>query len=202
MSTTLFEQAVELSPIIAIIRGRDVEGTIAQAERLWNAGVAAVEVTIETPAALPSLKAAAAAASSRGAVIGAGSVLTVEQFEIAARLGVAFTVAPGVHRGVMAAARSCGIPHIPGVATATEIMLAGAYGAHVVKAFPASSLGPSWVRAQSAPFPDVRVIATGGLTLADVDTYLEAGCLAVGISDRNFPTSWQAARAEQEGQSA
>lgn len=202
MSKTPFEQAIELSPIIAIVRGRDVDGAIAQAERLWDAGVAAVEVTIETPAAIPSLAAVAAAAHSRGAVVGAGSILTVEQFEIAAHLGVGFTVAPGVDPGVLATARSRGIPHIPGVATATEIMLAGAHGARMVKAFPASSLGPSWVRAQSAPFPELRVIATGGLTPADIDTYLEAGCLAVGISDRNIAPSWRATRAETKGEGA
>ncbi len=75
-----------------------------------------------------------------------------------------------------------GIPHLPGVATASEVLRAKAFGLSWLKAFPASVLGQDWIKAMKGPFPDVHFIATGGMRAATANAYLNAGFSAVGLS--------------------
>lgn len=96
---------------------------------------------------------------------------------MAAQAGAQYTVAPGLDLTVLAA----GLPHLPGVATATEVPHARAAGCRWLKAFPAVALGPAWLRAITGPFPDVAIVATGGLRLADVPEYLAAGARVVAL---------------------
>lgn len=113
--------------------------------------------------------------------MGAGTVTTVEQLSAVREIGAEFTVAPGLHPEVVAASRRAGLPHLPGVATSTEIAAALAQGCSWLKAFPARQLGPGWITAQLAPFPLVRFVATGGIDAGNAADFLAAGCRGVAV---------------------
>ncbi|HEV7706904.1 MAG TPA: bifunctional 4-hydroxy-2-oxoglutarate aldolase/2-dehydro-3-deoxy-phosphogluconate aldolase, partial [Asanoa sp.] len=150
-------------PLMAILRNVPIERAVSLAEAVWDSGLGAVEVPIQNPQAVECLRAVAAAAKSRGAVVGAGTVVTVEQVAVAADAGAVFTVAPGLDLDVVAASAAAGLPHLPGVATPSEVHHAVKAGCTWLKAFPAASLGAGWLREVRGPFPDVRFVATGGI---------------------------------------
>ena len=169
-------------PVIAVFRGLSAAEAVRLSARAWDAGVDHVEIPIQTPDAVPVLQAVADAAAERGLVIGAGTVTTIEQLDAATNVGVAFTVSPGLDPAIVAESVRRGIPHLPGIATATEILQARALGLTWLKAFPASLLGAAWVTAQKGPYPESNFIATGGVTAFDVGEFLAAGASAVGLS--------------------
>jgi Entner-Doudoroff aldolase len=164
-----------------IMRGLDPEAAVERAEAAWAAGVPLVEVTIGTPDAVKSLRAVVDAARPRGFVVGAGTVVTPDAARTAADAGAAFTVAPGLDADVLRASLDAGLPHLPGIATPTELHRAVQLGCRWVKVFPSNSLGPAWFAAVRGPFPDVRFVATGGVTPETAPAFFEAGVSAVGI---------------------
>jgi len=180
-STTFFDRLFADRPVMAILRGLAPAQTVALCERAWEAGIDAVEVPVQTPDALPSLRAALAAGRERGRPVGAGTVVSDEQVRLVHEAGVAFTVAPGYDPQVAARCASLGLPHLPGVATASEISQALRAGYTWLKAFPAAQLGTGWVRAQLAPFPGVRFVATGGVDADNAADFLAAGCRVVAV---------------------
>jgi 2-dehydro-3-deoxyphosphogluconate aldolase/(4S)-4-hydroxy-2-oxoglutarate aldolase len=169
-------------PVIAVLRGLTPADAVRSATRAWDAGVQHVEVTIETPEAIPALAAVASAAAERGVAVGAGTIVRIEQLDAASSANASFTVSPGLDEGIIRESIRRGIPHLPGVATASEILRAKAFGLSWLKAFPASVLGPDWIKAMTGPFPDVHFIATGGMRAATALTYLNAGVSVVGLS--------------------
>jgi Entner-Doudoroff aldolase len=170
------------TPVIAVLRGLTPDEGVQYATRAWNAGVDHVEVTIETPEAIPTLAAVANAAAERGVAVGAGTIFTTEQLDAAAAANASFTVSPGLDEKIVEESIRRDIPHLPGVATPSEIIRARAYGLTWLKAFPASLLGPDWIKAMKGPFPETRFIATGGMKASTAATYLEAGVSVVGLS--------------------
>ncbi|SHN34434.1 bifunctional 4-hydroxy-2-oxoglutarate aldolase/2-dehydro-3-deoxy-phosphogluconate aldolase [Cryptosporangium aurantiacum] len=176
-----FDEIFGEARIMAILRGLPPDETVALAERLWDAGVTVLEVPLASPHGLDALRATAVAATARNRTIGAGTVLTPDQVRAAADAGARYTVAPGLDLTVLAAALHAGLPHLPGVATATEVATATAAGCRWLKAFPAGALGPGWISALRGPFPDVRFVATGGLSATDVPTFLAAGASVVAL---------------------
>jgi 2-dehydro-3-deoxyphosphogluconate aldolase/(4S)-4-hydroxy-2-oxoglutarate aldolase len=180
-SARFFEDACRDQVAMAIFRGRSPEETVRLCHRAWDAGLALVEVPVQTPDALPSLRAAVAAGRERGRVVGAGTVTTAEQVGQVRRSGAAFTVAPGLHPEVVDESERCGLPHLPGVATASEIAAAVRLGHTWLKAFPAAQLTPGWIAAQLAPFPQVRFVATGGIDAANAELFLAAGARLVAV---------------------
>jgi 2-dehydro-3-deoxyphosphogluconate aldolase / (4S)-4-hydroxy-2-oxoglutarate aldolase len=178
---TIIDDHLAASPIMIVIRGASPEETVRQCRLAWALGVEAVEVTIQTPDALPSLQAAIDLASEVGRSVGAGSVHTMAQWESAVTAGASFTVAAATVPAVIEAGVSAGIPHVPGVATGTDVATALGAGATWVKAFPAALLTPAWVRAVQAPFPHARFLATGGIDARNAQAFLDAGCGAVAF---------------------
>lgn len=176
-----FDEAFSSCPVMGIFRGYDPARTVALCHRAWDAGLTLVEVPVQRPDALPSLRAAVAAAAERGRSVGAGTVWTTDQVRQVEQAGAAFTVAPGLVADVADACRERGLPHLPGVATSTEISQALAQGLRWLKAFPAAQLGPGWVRAQHGPFPEVPFVATGGMDAYNAADFLDAGCRAVAV---------------------
>jgi 2-dehydro-3-deoxyphosphogluconate aldolase / (4S)-4-hydroxy-2-oxoglutarate aldolase len=168
--------------VMSIMRGQSPEETVRLAGHAWDAGVEVLEVTIGTPGAVASLAAAVAAGAERGKLVGAGTVITPEQVRAAAQAGARYTVAPGWDPAVLAASQAAGMPHLPGVATGTEVQQAHRAGCRWVKAFPATALSPVWFRAIRGPFPDVNYVATGGVTVDTARDFLDAGARAVGLS--------------------
>lgn len=167
--------------VMAILRGMPTATTVGLATRAWDLGITAVEVPARDPGTLAVLRAAVAAGAERGLPVGAGTVVTTEQVRAVAEAGAAFTVAPGFDPEVMAASEAAGMPHLPGVATPTEAQAVLRAGARWVKAFPASVLGADWIRAVRAPFPDLRIVATGGVDARNAQAFLGAGASMVAV---------------------
>ncbi|MPY48836.1 bifunctional 4-hydroxy-2-oxoglutarate aldolase/2-dehydro-3-deoxy-phosphogluconate aldolase [Streptomyces acidicola] len=180
-SGQLFQDAFDTLPLMAILRGFDVARTMEVSRRAWDVGIRLVEVPIQSKTAEAALRAAVEAGEERGAVVGAGTVTTVERVERAVEAGARFTVAPGFSRDVAEASLAAGLPHLPGVATASEIQQAEALGLTWLKAFPAADLGPSWITSMHGPFPEARFVATGGVNLANAVEFLDAGAAAVSL---------------------
>ncbi|MEY9214125.1 bifunctional 4-hydroxy-2-oxoglutarate aldolase/2-dehydro-3-deoxy-phosphogluconate aldolase [Thermobifida halotolerans] len=178
--------------IMAILRGMSEHTTVELANRAWDLGMDLVEVPIQSSAALPALRAAVAAGRERGRPVGAGTVTTPARVVQAAEAGAAFTVAPGFDGEVLAASLAAGMPHLPGVATPSEIQRALRHGVTWLKAFPASVLGPDWFTAMRGPFPEVNLVATGGVSAHDAADYLTAGARAVAVgSALADPSQWE-----------
>jgi 2-dehydro-3-deoxyphosphogluconate aldolase / (4S)-4-hydroxy-2-oxoglutarate aldolase len=176
-----FDEIFGTQRIMAILRGMPERETVELASRAWDLGIDLVEVPVQTPDALPALRAAIAAGAERGRTVGAGTVITLEQVRAVADAGVAFTVAPGLDPAVLAASTAAGLPHLPGVATPSEIQLALRHGLDWLKAFPAAVLGEAWFKAMKGPFPQVKLVATGGMDAHVAPAFLDAGARVVAV---------------------
>ena len=123
----------------------------------------------------------AVAACGADIAIGAGTVLSIEDAGLAVDAGATFLVMPTTDTELVAWAAARGIPAFPGAATPTEILAAWRAGAAAVKLFPASALGPSFVRECLGPFPDIPLVPTGGVTAETAGAFITAGAIAVGL---------------------
>ncbi|SNS97961.1 bifunctional 4-hydroxy-2-oxoglutarate aldolase/2-dehydro-3-deoxy-phosphogluconate aldolase [Rhodococcoides kyotonense] len=176
-----FDQAFSPAPVMAILRGFSPARTVELAHRGWDAGITCIEVPIQSPAAVAALVAVADAAAERGMTVGAGTVVTPDLVATAHDSGAAFTVAPGFDPVVAQASIDAGMPHLPGVATGTDVQSAAAFGLGWVKAFPASVLGVEWFSAMRGPFPTMKFVATGGMNARNASEYLRAGADVVAV---------------------
>ncbi len=177
-----FERSLQHCPVIAILRGLSPVAATTAARQLSDVGVDLIEVTIQDNAGLRCLEAVAAAMAAAGREVGAGSVTSVSALQRAVDTGAAFAVSPGLDVEIVNAARTSMVPYLPAVATPSELQLALAHGLTELKLFPARQLGgPSFVRAMAGPFPGAFLVPTGGVTLAEVDDYLAAGAIGVGL---------------------
>lgn len=173
-------QTIARSRVIGILRG-DLGGRAEEiAAAILDGGITAVEVTLNSPDALDSIRRLAGQFGSRMAV-GAGTVLRPEGVEAAAEAGARFIVSPNVERTVVQKSAALGLVSFPGCFTPTEILEALDAGAPAVKLFPANCLGPAFVRALRGPLPDVRLVPTGGVTPDSARLYRDAGAWAVGV---------------------
>ncbi|MFA3877746.1 bifunctional 4-hydroxy-2-oxoglutarate aldolase/2-dehydro-3-deoxy-phosphogluconate aldolase [Streptomyces sp. MMCC 100] len=179
--TRFFDESFAAGPVMAILRGYPPKRTVELATRAWDLGITQIEVPLQDPDAVPSLQAAVAASTQRGLCVGAGTVTTAGLVRLAREAGAAYTVAPGFDDDVLDASLAAGLPHLPGVATPTEVHRAERSGLHWVKAFPAAHLGPDWIRAVLAPFPRLRIVATGGVDAGNAASFLRAGARGVAI---------------------
>jgi len=169
------------APLMAILRGMGAERSLAVATRAWDLGITAVEVPVQSTADVEALRVVADAARERGLIVGAGTVVTVEQVRVAKDAGAAFTVSPGFDVEVVRASHAAGLPALPGVATATEAQHALGEGLTWLKAFPASVLGTGWFPAMRGPFPQARFVATGGMDSSNARAFLDAGARVVAV---------------------
>jgi Entner-Doudoroff aldolase len=176
-----FDQAFDKRPLMAILRGFDSRRTVELAERAWDLGMDWVEVPIQSSDALDALVTTIEAGRARGRTVGAGTVTTLERVGQAADAGAAFTVAPGLDTEVAIASAEAGLPHLPGVATPSDIQAANRIGLRWVKAFPAATLGPAWFRAMRGPLPETRFVATGGVDAGNAQQFLDAGAHVVAV---------------------
>lgn len=181
MLTRTFDELLQDQKYLVILRGLPASETVKLANLAWDIGIDALEVPIGERHQTEALAAAVRAGANRGKVVGAGTVVTEGHVDRAARAGAAYTVAPGFDPDVLAASHAADLPHLPGVATASEVQMAVALGCAWVKVFPASQLGPKWFSAMSGPFPHVKTVATGGIAVSEARSYLEAGVNVVGL---------------------
>jgi 2-dehydro-3-deoxyphosphogluconate aldolase/(4S)-4-hydroxy-2-oxoglutarate aldolase len=116
-----------------------------------------------------------------GLLLGAGTVLSVDAAERAVEAGAGFLVAPHTDPTIVEWAAARGIPTFPGALTPTEILAAWRAGAAAVKLFPASAVGPAFVREVRGPFRDIPLVPTGGVTAETAPSFIAAGAVAVGL---------------------
>lgn len=158
------------SPVIAVLRIEDAGQAKTMAQALVAGGVRTLEVTLRTPAALDAI---AAMAEVEGAIVGAGTVLSPAQLARAAAAGATFIVSPGLTERLADAAFSSGLPFLPGVASASEIMAGLDLGLRHFKFFPAEAAGGvAALKSLAAPFADVRFCPTGGVTQDSLPRWL------------------------------
>lgn len=181
MIDDFFRDAFADIPALALLRGMDTQTTLRMVNHVAALGIALLEVPLQSGHSLASLDTAVARGTELSLVVGTGTTLTQDDVRVAHSHGARFTVSPGFDPDVAAESVRLGMPHLPGVATASEVHAARKAGFTVQKAFPASVLGPGWITAMRAPFPDVDFVATGGMTQKNADAYLEAGALAVAF---------------------
>ncbi len=157
---------------------------VALVDELADSGAAIFEITFDAPSASADLEAVRAHLASRTDgpfLVGAGTVVRREQLAAARAAGADFGVAPLLDRSVVEAAVEGGLPFMPGAMTPTEVAAAWDAGATFVRLFPASAVGPAFVRELRGPLPHVGLIPTGGVDAPNAADYLVAGAAAVGI---------------------
>jgi len=174
----LFAQAT-IIPVLTIER---LEDAVPLARALVAGGVRTLEITLRTPVAIESAKAIMAHVPE--AVVGIGTILNADDLARAEGIGARFGISPGATPDLLKAAAASALPFAPGIATASELMLALAHGFNLVKFFPAEqSGGIKALRALAGPFPDVRFCPTGGIGEANAASWLaEPNVVAVGGS--------------------
>lgn len=156
--------------VIPVIVINHAESAEKLGQTLVNAGLPIAEITLRTAAALPSIQ---IMANIPGLLVGAGTVLTVEQAQAAVAAGAKFLVSPGLHEDVIAYAKSVSIPIIPGIATPSEMARAISLGLDTVKFFPAEVIGGvPLLKALGSVYPHIKVMPTGGITPANIGGYL------------------------------
>lgn len=168
-------------PIVAILRGIAPDEAVDIGQALIEAGLRLIEVPLNSPQPLLSIERLAAIAAGR-ALIGAGTVTSVDQVDQVIAAGGRLIVSPNTNTAVIARAVERGVDVLPGAMTPTEAFTAFAAGAYHVKIFPSSSLGPAHVRALREVLPVAcKLWAVGGTNAANLSQWLGAGALGIGV---------------------
>lgn len=203
MSEILTASELQQSGLIAIVRtDRDVD-LRRVAEALAEGGIRAMEITLNTPGALPAIGEIRRALA--GTVrVGAGTVLDAADARSAWETGAEFLVTPTLQFDTIAFCRSQALPLACGCMTPTEALAAHRAGADFIKLFPADTLGPSYVRALLAPLPFLKIFPTGGVSLENLASYIQAGSAGAALGgnlvsrevlrDQNWPLLTETAR--------
>ncbi|MGC2786144.1 MAG: bifunctional 4-hydroxy-2-oxoglutarate aldolase/2-dehydro-3-deoxy-phosphogluconate aldolase [Roseiarcus sp.] len=161
-----------LAPVIPVLTVGSVEDGLAQAKALVAGGLYAIEVTLRTAPALAAIE--AIAKNVPGAIVGAGTIVSVEQIERAVKAGARFLVSPGAPAALAKAAAESPVPFLPGCATATEAMALRELGFRALKLFPAEAVGGAKLIASlAAPLANLRFCPTGGIDLQKAPEYLK-----------------------------
>lgn len=175
-----FRDAFAYSPLIAILRGLTPQEAPQVGRVLWDAGFRILEVPLNSPEPLASI--AALHSALPDALIGAGTVLTVEQVAQVNAAGGQLIISPNFNVAVVAAAKAAGLIAIPGVATPTEAFAALSAGADAIKLFPAEMISSAAVKAMRAVLPtDALLIPVGGIGKSNMAAYWAAGANGFGI---------------------
>lgn len=165
---------------IVVLRAPQADAYAPVIDTLVEAGLTSIEVTLTTPGTAPALP-GLVTRYDEAAEIGVGTVLTAADAEAALQAGAAYVVTPMVAPDVVAAARRASRPVYPGALTPTEVLTNWQAGATAVKIFPASHVGPAFLKALRGPFPDLALVPSGGIAIDDVPAWLHAGALAVSL---------------------
>ncbi|WP_432074066.1 bifunctional 4-hydroxy-2-oxoglutarate aldolase/2-dehydro-3-deoxy-phosphogluconate aldolase [Streptomyces wuyuanensis] len=170
---------LDLAPVVPVVVLDDAADAVPLARALVAGGLPAIEVTLRTPAALDAIRAIADEVPE--AVVGAGTVVTPGGVAGAAAAGARFLVSPGWTDGLLDAMASAGVPYLPGVSTASEVVGLLERGVREMKFFPAAASGGTrYLESLAGPLPQARFCPTGGITRASAGSYLalpNVGCV-------------------------
>ncbi|WP_308008755.1 bifunctional 2-keto-4-hydroxyglutarate aldolase/2-keto-3-deoxy-6-phosphogluconate aldolase [uncultured Fusobacterium sp.] len=170
--------------IVAVVRSETIEEGIRISRACVEGGIPAIEVTYTVPGATEVIKALKEQFTSEELVIGAGTVLDAATARIAILAGSEFIVSPAFDEETAKLCNLYQVPYMPGCMTITEITKAMQYGADIVKLFPGSAFGPSFVKAVKAPLPQANIMPTGGVSLENIDEWFKNGVVAVGAGGK------------------
>lgn len=175
------KKTLEHVGLIPVLRAGSVQAGHALVEAMMAGGVTVVEVTMTVPNALTLLRELRQRYGEK-LLLGSGTVTDVEQAEATIAAGAQFVVSPSLHLDVIAKTKQLGGISIPGALTPTEVITAWRAGADYVKVFPCSAMGgASYLKSLLAPFPELKLIPTGGVTLQTAADFLKAGARALGV---------------------
>jgi len=171
---------IEQLGVVAVIRMKDPANVRASVDALVAGGVRALEVTMTVPRAVELIRELAPTMPA-GFLLGAGTVTDAATARAVIDAGASFIVGPVFRPEVIAACHERDVPAIPGCFSPTEILAAHDAGADIIKVFPATALGPQFIKDVRAPLPHVKLMPTGGVTLDNAGDWIRAGAVAVGV---------------------
>lgn len=178
-----FVETLHEERAMAILRAHDAGLAREAMSAAIDGGFRVVEFTLTTPEACTLIR---EFAQQPDLVVGAGTVMTVEQARLAVNAGARFLVSPVVDLEVIAAAAERGVAMIPGAFTPTEMLAASRTGAPLIKLFPGAGTGPTYVRQLLGPLPGLKIVPTAGVDEKNAAAYLAAGAWAVGFVSSLF----------------
>ena len=175
------QQIIERVGLIPVVRAKSVAQGQAIVDAMIAGGVTIVEVTMTVPGAIDLLKELKKEYGAK-LLLGSGTVTTADQAQATIDAGAEFVVSPGLFPDVIRVTKANGKTSCPGALTPTEAITAWDAGADYVKIFPCSAVGgASYLRALLAPFPHLKLIPTGGVTLQTAESFIKAGACALGV---------------------
>jgi 2-dehydro-3-deoxyphosphogluconate aldolase/(4S)-4-hydroxy-2-oxoglutarate aldolase len=176
------QEIIERVGLIPVLRAKSVAQGRAVVDAMIAGGVTVVEVTMTVPGAIDLLKELRNAYSPRDLLLGSGTVTTAAQAQATIDAGAEFVVSPSLHPEVITVTKGNNKISCPGALTPTEAITAWNAGADYVKIFPCSALGgASYLKSLLAPFPHLKIIPTGGVTLQTAESFIKAGARALGV---------------------
>jgi 2-dehydro-3-deoxyphosphogluconate aldolase/(4S)-4-hydroxy-2-oxoglutarate aldolase len=180
MSRLQVLQEIEASGVVAVIRLKEPDKLRAVVDALMKGGVRALEVTMTVPGAVGLIE-SLARELPEGFQLGAGTVLDPETARHVILAGARFIVAPTLNLATIEMCHRYDVAALPGCFTPTEILTAWQAGADVIKVFPATALGPTFFKDMRGPLPQIKLMPTGGVTLANAGDWIKAGAVAIGV---------------------
>lgn len=176
------QQIIERVGLIPVLRAKSVAQGRAVVDAMIAGGVTVVEVTMTVPGALDLLKELRSRYGQKDLLLGSGTVTTAEQAQATIDAGAEFVVSPSLHPQVIEVTKKNKKISCPGALTPTEAITAWDAGADYVKIFPCSAVGgASYLKSLLAPFPHLKIIPTGGVTLQTAESFIKAGARALGV---------------------
>jgi len=172
------------SGLVAIIRTKTADEARAAAIALIASGVNVIEFTTTTPAVFDLIEEFASNSSNTGVHVGLGTAMSRNHVLAGKDAGAKFVISPHVSQEVIEATKQAGLISIPGVASPTEVADALRYGADILKFFPASALGPNYLKAVCEPFPGLNWMATGGISVETIPDWIAAGVSGFGVGGK------------------
>jgi 2-dehydro-3-deoxyphosphogluconate aldolase/(4S)-4-hydroxy-2-oxoglutarate aldolase len=177
---------IEEAGIIPAVRVASAADAIFASEAVFSGGIPIVEIPVTVPDAIGVISGLARAHADL--IIGAGSILDLDTARACLDAGASFLTTTGLDPEIVSFASRHGMSIIPGALTPSEVMLAKRAGADFIKIFPCFSMGgPAYVRCLKAPFPNIRMIASGGVTQQNAADYIRAGAIVLGIGEDLLP---------------
>ena len=173
-------QRIEDVGVVAVVRAENSQKAKEIALAVMEGGVDSIEITFTVPGAADVIKDLTKEFGDR-LLVGAGTVLDSETARVAILAGAKYIVSPAFDLETAKLCNRYQVPYMPGCMTLTEIITAMEAGADIIKVFPGSAFGPSFIKAIKGPLPQAVLMPTGGVTLDNVDQWIKNGCVAVGV---------------------
>lgn len=175
---------IEEVGVVAVVRAENAEMAQKISKACIEGGIPAIEVTFTVPNADKVISTLKEKFTKEELIVGAGTVLDSETARIAILAGAQYIVSPGFDLETAKLCNRYQIPYMSGCMTITEMIKAMEAGADVIKLFPGSAFGPSFIKDVKAPLPQAPIMPTGGVSLENVDQWIKNGCIAVGVGGK------------------